>query len=121
MVPYCALGLPVTARHQRIGAKIRAARRLLESLPAADSRVRLLRCAILRRDEILLDGLLAEYRAHWSPISQVRLLVEAVGDAKQLLALLSPGLASVLQLAAQQPPEPMVPESFFSPARLRYC
>jgi hypothetical protein len=64
MVPHCALGLPVAARHQRVGAKIRAARRLLESLPVTDSRVRLLRCAILRRDEILLDGILADRRAH---------------------------------------------------------
>ena len=47
-------------RAGRIEQKVRIAMLLLEHLPAGDSRARLLRVAAIRRDEVLLDGLLTE-------------------------------------------------------------
>lgn len=44
----------------RLEKKMRAASELLKDLPATDARVRLLHVAIMRRDEALLDGVLAE-------------------------------------------------------------
>jgi hypothetical protein len=45
-------------RTDRMENKLRAARALLESLPANHPRARLLRIAIVRRDEVVLDGIL---------------------------------------------------------------
>ncbi len=50
-------------RHSRIDQKIRIAKILLEDLPAGAPRARLLRVAIVRRDEVLLDGILEELQA----------------------------------------------------------
>ncbi len=47
-------------RSERIDRKLRIAAALLADLPPNDSRARLLRTAIVRRDEVLLDGLLYE-------------------------------------------------------------
>ena len=44
----------------RIDHKLRLATALMRDLPITDSRVRLLHIAIMRRDESLLDGVLAE-------------------------------------------------------------
>jgi hypothetical protein len=44
----------------RLEQKMRKAGALLQNLPPSDSRVRLLYVAIMRRDEALLDGVLAE-------------------------------------------------------------
>lgn len=44
----------------RIDHKLRLATALMRDLPITDSRVRLLHIAIMRRDEALLDGVLAE-------------------------------------------------------------
>ena len=44
----------------RIEKKVNIARELMKDLPASDARVRLLHVAIMRRDEALLDGVLAE-------------------------------------------------------------
>lgn len=44
----------------RLEKKMRLAGELMRDLPATDSRVRLLYVAIMRRDEALLDGVLAE-------------------------------------------------------------
>lgn len=44
----------------RIEQKVRLATALMRDLPMSDSRVRLLHIAIMRRDESLLDGVLAE-------------------------------------------------------------
>ncbi len=44
----------------RIERKVRLATVLMRDLPAYDARVRLLHIAIMRRDESLLDGVLAE-------------------------------------------------------------
>jgi hypothetical protein len=44
----------------RIEGKLRIATALMRDLPSTDSRVRLLHIAIMRRDESLLDGVLAE-------------------------------------------------------------
>lgn len=44
----------------RLEKKMRMAGELMRDLPATDSRVRLLYVAIMRRDEALLDGVLAE-------------------------------------------------------------
>jgi hypothetical protein len=46
-------------RSARIDAKIRAAEHLLTRLAPTDHRLRLLCSAILRRDEVLLDAILA--------------------------------------------------------------
>jgi hypothetical protein len=44
----------------RLEHKMRLATTLMRDLPATDTRVRLLHIAIMRRDESLLDGVLAE-------------------------------------------------------------
>jgi len=44
----------------RLEKKMNIARELVKDLPANDARVRLLHVAIMRRDETLLDGVLAE-------------------------------------------------------------
>jgi hypothetical protein len=44
----------------RLERKMRIASELVRNLPVSDSRVRLLYVAIMRRDETLLDGVLAE-------------------------------------------------------------
>ena len=44
----------------RLERKMRLASELVRDLPMSDSRVRLLYVAIMRRDETLLDGVLAE-------------------------------------------------------------
>ena len=44
----------------RLEKKMRLAGELIRELPATDTRVRLLYVAIMRRDEALLDGVLAE-------------------------------------------------------------
>jgi hypothetical protein len=48
-----------SATRDRLEAKLRTGRAVLASLPAADDRARLLHVAIMRRDESLLDGVLA--------------------------------------------------------------
>ena len=45
---------------QRMGAKLAAATELLAKLEPQDARARLLHIAVLRQDESLLDGVLAE-------------------------------------------------------------
>jgi hypothetical protein len=45
---------------ERLEQKVRVASALLRGLPPTDTRVRLLNIAIMRRDESLLDGVLAE-------------------------------------------------------------
>lgn len=47
------------ATRERLEAKLRTARAVLATLPAPDDRARLLHIAIVRRDESLLDGVLA--------------------------------------------------------------
>jgi hypothetical protein len=49
-----------TGRSGRIEQKVRVASLVLDDLPPNDPSVRLLRIAIMRRDEILLDGVLSE-------------------------------------------------------------
>jgi hypothetical protein len=44
----------------RLEKKLNIARVLMKDLPSTDTRVRLLNVAIMRRDETLLDGVLAE-------------------------------------------------------------
>lgn len=46
------------APRERLEAKLRTARAVLDDLPASDERARLLHIAIMRRDEALLDGVL---------------------------------------------------------------
>ena len=46
------------APRERLEAKLRTARAVLDNLPASDERARLLHIAIMRRDEALLDGVL---------------------------------------------------------------
>lgn len=48
------------SRDQRLEHKVRLASALMRNLPSTDMRVRLLNIAIMRRDESLLDGVLAE-------------------------------------------------------------
>jgi len=48
-----------SATRDRLEAKLRTGRSVLANLPAADDRARLLHVAIMRRDEALLDGVLA--------------------------------------------------------------
>lgn len=50
----------ITERTARIDTKLSIARLLLERLPPLDARARLLGSAILRRDEVLIDAVLAE-------------------------------------------------------------
>jgi hypothetical protein len=45
---------------ERLERKMRAAGELVRHLPPTDSRVRLLYIAVMRRDESLLDGVIAE-------------------------------------------------------------
>jgi hypothetical protein len=45
-------------RSEGLVRKLRFARVLLKLLPASDSRARVLRAAVMRRDEVLLDGML---------------------------------------------------------------
>jgi hypothetical protein len=47
------------ATRERLEAKLRTARAVLGTMPATDDRARLLHIAIVRRDESLLDGVLA--------------------------------------------------------------
>ncbi len=49
-----------TGRSGRIEQKVRVASLVLDDLPPTDPSVRLLRIAIVRRDEVLLDGVLSE-------------------------------------------------------------
>ncbi|HEX3596896.1 MAG TPA: hypothetical protein VHU80_17425 [Polyangiaceae bacterium] len=50
----------ITERTARIDSKLSIASLLLERLPPLDARARLLSSAILRRDEVLIDAVLAE-------------------------------------------------------------
>lgn len=50
----------ITERTERIETKLSIAKLLLERLPPLDARARLLGSAILRRDEVLIDAVLAE-------------------------------------------------------------
>jgi hypothetical protein len=50
----------ITERTARIDSKLSIASLLLERLPPLDPRARLLGSAILRRDEVLIDAVLAE-------------------------------------------------------------
>ncbi len=45
--------------HDRLEAKLRLGRQLLSEISAADEHARLLSVALMRRDEALLDGVLA--------------------------------------------------------------
>ena len=53
-------GESITERTARIDTKLSIAKLLLERLPPLDARARLLGSAILRRDEVLIDAVLAE-------------------------------------------------------------
>jgi hypothetical protein len=53
-------GLRATSLDERLEQKVRLASALLRNMPPTDTRVRLLNIAIMRRDESLLDGVLAE-------------------------------------------------------------
>ena len=50
----------VGSRDERIEQKLRVATALMRDVPPTDTRMRLLNIAIMRRDESLLDGVLAE-------------------------------------------------------------
>jgi hypothetical protein len=52
--------LRATSLDERMEQKVRIASALLRGLPPTDTRVRLFNIAIMRRDESLLDGVLAE-------------------------------------------------------------
>jgi hypothetical protein len=52
--------LRTPTRDDRLEQKVRLASALLRNMPSTDTRVRLLNIAIMRRDESLLDGVLAE-------------------------------------------------------------
>lgn len=54
---------PLT-RSERIEKKVRLAKALLADLPVRDSRTRLLTTAIMRRDEVLIDGVLRTLLPH---------------------------------------------------------
>jgi hypothetical protein len=58
--PPSSVRIPVGSRDERMERKVRMATALMGNLPPTDTRVRLLNIAILRRDESLLDGVLAE-------------------------------------------------------------
>jgi hypothetical protein len=51
------------AARERLEQKLRRGRSVLAGLPAGDDRARLLHVAIMRRDESLLDGVLASLGA----------------------------------------------------------
>jgi hypothetical protein len=53
-----SVGAAAFERSDRIERKLRIAQALLADLPPSDGRARLLRAAIVRRDEALLDGIL---------------------------------------------------------------
>jgi hypothetical protein len=57
------------ASRGRLDAKLKLAREVLAKLPAADDRGRLLHIAIMRRDEALLDGVLAALGGAGTPPS----------------------------------------------------
>ncbi len=61
VTPPASVTPPVSASatRDRLEGKLRTGRAILASLPAADDRARLLHVAIMRRDEALLDGVLA--------------------------------------------------------------
>jgi hypothetical protein len=62
VAPIPAAAPPVSSSgssRDRLEAKMRAARTVLAALPASDDRARLLHIAIMRRDESLLEGVLA--------------------------------------------------------------
>jgi hypothetical protein len=50
----------IGSRDERIEQKLRVAMALMRDVPPTDTRMRLLNIAIMRRDESLLDGVLAE-------------------------------------------------------------
>jgi hypothetical protein len=52
--------LRASSLDERLEQKVRLASALLRNMPPTDTRVRLLNIAIMRRDESLLDGVLAE-------------------------------------------------------------
>jgi len=58
-IPAAAATLSSGSGRERLEAKLRAARNVLATLPASDDRARLLHVAIMRRDESLLEGVLA--------------------------------------------------------------
>jgi hypothetical protein len=58
-IPTAAPPLSSGSSRERLEAKLRAARHVLAALPASDDRARLLHVAIMRRDESLLEGVLA--------------------------------------------------------------
>lgn len=57
--PPASASVSAGATRERLEAKLRTARAILGTLPATDDRARLLHIAIVRRDESLLDGVLA--------------------------------------------------------------
>lgn len=50
------------ARCLRIEQKVRMGQLVLDALPLSDARARLLRTALVRRDEVLIDAVLEELR-----------------------------------------------------------
>lgn len=54
-----AVSMSAGAARERLEQKIKKGRALLANLPAGDDRARLLHVALMRRDESLLDGVLA--------------------------------------------------------------
>src|SRR5690349_3156866 len=60
------------APRERLEAKLKLGRQVLAGLPAADDRARLLHVAIMRRDEALLDGVLAALGADKTPPPSAR-------------------------------------------------
>ncbi len=61
-------------RGERVDEKIRQIELLLTQVSPTDPRRRLIAVAILRRDEVLLDGLLADLRRHRPATPPVRRL-----------------------------------------------
>lgn len=61
--PPPASSVSAGATRERLEAKLRTGRAILGTLPATDDRARLLHIAIVRRDESLLDGVLAALNA----------------------------------------------------------
>jgi hypothetical protein len=59
VTPTSTPAISASATRDRLEAKLRTGRAVLAGLPAADDRARLLHVAIMRRDEALLDGVLA--------------------------------------------------------------
>lgn len=52
-----------TDKSERLEHKLKIAKALLASMPVAHPRARLLRIAIVRRDEVVLDGILSDLNA----------------------------------------------------------